>query len=152
MTERLFERFRWIAILATVIAMTVAASALSATPRPAFYGGTGVTDAGSKAKVELQVTRSRRGKVRVKILKASDGCFGASTAGAVAKVRNGGFAASFGGGTSSAGFSDHFDGRFSSSRSATVNLHSVFWNYSTAGPPSSCEATSTVAIHALKHP
>jgi hypothetical protein len=149
MTERLFERFRWIAMLATVTVLTVAGPALAATPGPAFYSGTGVSNAGNKAKVKLEVTRSKRGKVHIKIFKAIDGCFGASTEGSRAKVRNGNFAASFGGGTRTAGFTDQFSGQFSSARSASVKLHTSGWNFPSVGPPDICEATTTIEIHKL---
>jgi hypothetical protein len=151
MRARLFERFCLIAMLATLAALTAAGPALAAVPRAVIYSGNGVSSAGSKAKVELQVTQSRRGRVHVKIIKATDGCFGPSADGARAVVRNGHFAASFGGGNATAGFSDQFSGELFSSRSGSVKLHTVFWNYPATGPATTCDVTSTIEIHRLKH-
>jgi hypothetical protein len=151
MTERLFERLGLIAVLVTVTVLSVAGTALAAVPQAGFYSGKGVSSAGSKAKVELQVTQSKRGRVHVKILKATDGCFGPSTDGARAEVKNGHFAASFGGGNAAAGFADQFSGEFTSSRSGSVKLHTVFWNYPATGPATTCDVTSTIEIHRLKH-
>jgi hypothetical protein len=151
MNARLFERFRWVALLATVTALAVAGPAIAAVPRATTYSGKGTSSAGARAKVELQVTVSRRGRVHVKIVKATDGCFGPSTDGARTEVRNGRFAASFGGGTPAAGFSDQFSGEFFSSRSGNVKLHTVSWNYPATGPATTCDVTSTIQIHRLKH-
>src|SRR5260370_19045930 len=98
MTEHLFERLRWVATLAIVAALAVAGPAIAATPRQAFYGGTGLTGAGNYAKVKLQVNRSKSGKNRVTILKAIDGCFGVSPEGSPAAVLNGDFAINAAGG------------------------------------------------------
>jgi len=149
MKARPSTRSARLALLATVIALTAAAPGLAAVPQAATYSGTGVTSAGSKAKVKLVVTHSRRGRVHVKILKAIDGCFGPSTEGARTRVRNGHFAAGFGGGKPASGFADEFSGVFFSSRSGSVELHTVFWNYPATGPVTTCDVTSTIAIHKL---
>ena len=137
-------------LFAAVIALTAAAPGLAAVPQAATYSGTGVSSAGTKAKVKLEMTRSRRGRVHVKILKAIDGCFGPSTEGARTRVRNGHFAAGFGGGKPASGFADEFSGRFFGSRSGSVQLHTVFWNYPATGPATTCDVTSTIAIHKLR--
>jgi len=149
MTARLSEPFRWIAALAIVVALTAAGPALAGTPRHAVYSGTGVTSAGNKAKLKLRTSRARDGKVRVTIIKAVDGCFGASTEGSRARIRNGHFAIKFGGGTKTAGFAAQLNGRFSSARSATVTVHTAAWYVPIVGPPSVCDATSTIEIHKL---
>jgi hypothetical protein len=136
-------------MLAVAAALSTAGPALGATPRQSFYSGTGATDTGSKAKLKLGVTRFRGGKVRVTILKAIDGCFGASTEGSRARVQNGHFAMSFLGGTSVAGFSTHVEGDFSNARSASVKMHTASWYFPTVGSSSTCEATSAIEIHKL---
>jgi hypothetical protein len=149
MTNRLFKVFRWTATLVTVAALTAAAPALGAKTRHSFYSGTGVTSTGSPAKVKLEVTRFQGGKVRVSILRATDGCFGASTEGTPARVENGHFAIRFSGGTQAAGFSAQLVGDFSNARSASVQLHTSSWYYPAVGSPSTCEATSAIEIHRL---
>jgi hypothetical protein len=149
MTERALKLFRWTATLVTVAALTAAGPAFSAMPRHSYYSGTGVTPTGNQAKLKLVQTRFQGGKVRVTILRATDGCFGASAEGSRARVKNGHFAISFVGGTQAAGFSAQLDGDFSNARSASVKVHTASWYFPVGGPPITCEATSTIEIHRL---
>jgi hypothetical protein len=149
MTERLFKLVRWTATLLATAALTTAGPALGATSRQSFYSGTGVTNTGSKAKLKMGVTRFQGGKVRVTILKATDGCFGASTEGSRSRVHHGHFAISFVGGTQAAGFSAELDGDFTNARSASVKMHTGSWYFPAGGSPSTCQAKSTIEIHKL---
>jgi hypothetical protein len=149
MARQPLNRLRWIALLATVMALTMVGSSLAATPRLGFYSGTGVTAAGNKSKLKVQVGKSRRGKLNVTILNAQDGCVAASTEGSRKRLRNGHFGAAYKGGTQTAGFTYQFDGQFPTARSATVSFHTVSWYYPSSGA-STCEATTTIEIHRLK--
>jgi hypothetical protein len=152
MRQRRFKPFRWTAPLVLVAALATAGPVLAATPRHSFYSGTGVTTTGGDAKLKLELTRFQGGKVRVTVLRATDGCFGASTEGSRSRVRNGHFAISFVGGTEAAGFSAQLDGDFSNARSASVKLHTVSWYFPIGSTPITCEATSTIEIHRLQSP
>jgi hypothetical protein len=148
MTERGFKPFRGIATLVAAAALTLAGPALGAT-RHTYFGGTGVTSTGSTAKLKLEVARFQGGKVRVTILKATDGCFGASAEGSRARVRNGHFAIGFVGGTYAAGFAAQLDGDFSNARSASVQIHTASWYFPIGSAPITCEARSAIEIHRL---
>jgi hypothetical protein len=148
MRERPFKVLGGIATLVAAAALTVAGPALGAT-RHTYFSGTGVTSTGSAAKLKLEVARFRGGKVRVTILKAPDGCFGASAEGSRARVRNGHFTIGFVGGTAEAGFSAQLDGDFFSARSASVTVHTASWYFPIGSSPITCEATSTIEIHKL---